>query len=178
MSTINLETYENLFAGRETTFARDLKLNLRRLLTEGALSQEEALLATLATARSTGAKAIEVYAQGELVTLGTSADRVQEAQESAAIMGMLNTYYRFKHMVHNENDYKAAGLRMTGLAKPLLGKEHFEMLAFAVSIVNGCETCIRAHEKTLKDVGVPAEKLHDLARIAAVVKGLSGLLAE
>jgi alkyl hydroperoxide reductase subunit D len=64
---------------------------------------------------------------------------------------------------------------MTALARPVLGKERFEMLAFTVSVLNGCETCTRAHEKTLKDAGVSSEKIHDLARIASIVKGLSYL---
>ena len=49
------------------------------------------------------------------------------------------------------------------------------MLSFTVSVLNGCEACIKAHEKTLKDAGVVVEKIHDLARIAAVVKGLKAL---
>ena len=43
---------------------------------------------------------------------------------------------------------------MTALARPLIGKERFEMLSFAVSVLNGCEACTRAHEKALKDAGV------------------------
>jgi alkyl hydroperoxide reductase subunit D len=88
---------------------------------------------------------------------------------------MLNVYYRFRYMVGNEEDYRAAGLRMTALARPVLGKERFEMLAFAVSVLNGCQSCIRSHEKVLRDAGVSTDKVHDLARLAAVVKGLHTL---
>ena len=64
---------------------------------------------------------------------------------------------------------------MTSLARPALGKERFEMLAFAVSVLNGCESCVRAHEKVLRDAGLTADKVHDLARLASVVKGLKAL---
>jgi AhpD family alkylhydroperoxidase len=52
------------------------------------------------------------------------------------------------------------------------------MLAFVISVLNGCETCARSHEKALKDGGASAEKIHELARLAAVVKGLKVLIKE
>jgi alkyl hydroperoxide reductase subunit D len=51
------------------------------------------------------------------------------------------------------------------------------MLAFAVSVLNGCESCIRSHEKVLREAGVSVDQVHDLARLAAVVKGLHALSA-
>lgn len=159
----------------ETTIARDLRLNVKRILEEGALDREEALLALLAVATSSQEQRLTAYAREQLQETGLSAEQIQEAAESAAIMGMLNVYYRFRYMLGNEEEYRAAGLRMTALARPALGKERFEMLAFAVSVVNGCQSCIRSHEKVLRDAGVSADKVHDLARLAAVVKGLSTL---
>lgn len=167
---------EQLFAGNESVIARDLKLNLGRLLNEGALTPEEAQLTLLATASATHAKVLSDFARAELTKLGIAAEQVKEAAETAAIMGMLNMYYRFKHMVGKADDYKAAGLRMTALAKPMLGKTRFEMLALAVSVLNGCENCIKAHEQVLRDSGISVDKIHDLARIAAVVKATSTLI--
>jgi len=168
---------EALFERFQTTIARDLKLNLERLLTEGALDKTDAHLALLATAASVGIPPLVDYAQNQLAAdSGLGQEEIIEAREAAAIMGMLNTYYRFKHMVDKEDDYRSAGLRMTSLAKPKLGKKRFEMLSFGVSVLNGCETCIRAHENVLRDSEVPVEQIHDLARIAAVVKGLKPLM--
>ncbi|HEX9812950.1 MAG TPA: carboxymuconolactone decarboxylase family protein [Burkholderiales bacterium] len=158
-----------------TAIARDLKLNLKRLLEDGALGEDNATLALLALATSTGDGALAAYARVRLVELDVGAEQIQEAAESAAIMGMLNVYYRFRHMLAKDDEYRAAGLRMTALARPALGKERFEMLAFAVSVLNGCESCIRSHEKVLRDAGVSADQVHDLARLAAVVKGLHAL---
>lgn len=175
MSQITHEAIDALLESRTTTIARDLKLNLKRLLEESNLSPAEALYALLATAASVDHAPLVSHAKEKLSQLGITPEHIQEASECAAIMAMLNTYYRFRHMVQNETDYVTAGLRMTGLARPALGKQQFEMLALAVSVLNGCESCIRSHEKALRDSGVSADKIHDLARMASVVKALKTL---
>jgi lipoyl-dependent peroxiredoxin subunit D len=172
---MNTERIDQIFENQTSTIARDLKLNWKRILGEGALSPDEAASALLATATSVGLTALIDYAKSELSRLELTPEQIQEARESAAIMGMLNTYYRFRHMIAKDDDYRTAGLRMTALAKPALGKVRFEMLAFAVSVINGCEKCIRSHEAVLLESGVTIEKIHDLARLAAVTKGLSVL---
>jgi lipoyl-dependent peroxiredoxin subunit D len=178
MSAISPEPIDTLFEHYTGLIARDLKLNLTRLLHDGALSAEEALLSVLAISTSLGFSEMSSYARRELSNAGVREDQTQEAAQSAALMGMLNTYYRFRHFVGSPEEYRVAGLRMTVLAKPVLGKERFEMLAFAISVVNGCESCVRSHEKALRDGGVPADKVHDLARLAAVLKGLQTLMEE
>src|SRR5215510_2088392 len=165
---------ETLFENLTTTIARDLKLNLTKLLDGGALAPDEAHLALLAAATNLEQRELAAAAADRLAKLGVPEDHIQEARQSGALVGMLNTYYRFRHFLGNPDEYRIAGLRMTALVRPALGKERFEMLAFAISVLNGCETCTRAHEKTLRDAGVPVDKIHDLARIAAVVKGLKG----
>ncbi|MCM2322354.1 MAG: carboxymuconolactone decarboxylase family protein [Oligoflexia bacterium] len=173
------ETLEKAVAGGNTPVARDLRLNLRKILEDGALGREEGLLALLALSRAVEDRTLEGVAREELAALGVGLDLIQEAADSAAIMGMLNVYYRFRHMIGpndpDAQDYRSAGLRMTSLARPLLGKERFELLSFAVSVINGCESCIRSHERVLRDAGVEVEKIHDLARLAATVKGISVL---
>jgi lipoyl-dependent peroxiredoxin subunit D len=168
-------THDPYFEHRSTTIARDLRLNLKRLMDESSLSQQESAMALLATAISSENLPLASHAREKLAALGVSPEQVQEAAESAAIMGMLNTYYRFRYMVGKDDDYRSAGLRMTSLAKPALGKEVFEMLALAVSVLNGCQSCVKSHEQVLRDAGVSADKIHDLARLASVVKGIKAL---
>jgi lipoyl-dependent peroxiredoxin subunit D len=175
MNTIPIESIDALFEQHSGVIARDLKLNFTRLLQDGALTSEEGLLATLAIATSVNYSQMANYAREQLSRVGLPEEKINEAAQSAAIMGMLNTYYRFRHFLGNPEEYRVAGLRMTALAKPVLGKEIFEMLAFAVSVINGCESCVKSHEKSLRESGTPAEKVHDLARLAAVVKGLATL---
>ncbi len=166
---------ESFLDDRSTTIARDLKLNLRRLLEEGALSPLEATTALLALATAVSHSPLAKVAREKLSALGLAPEAIQESAESAAIMGMLNIYYRFRHLVDNEHDYVTAGLRMTSLARPALGKTQFEMLAFAVSVLNGCPSCVKSHEKALRDASVGVDKIHDLARLASVVYGLKAL---
>lgn len=164
--------YDAAVEQKESTIAKDLRLNLKRLLEETTLSREDIHLALLAVACAAQYPSLQTYARAKLAELGLPAEQIQEAAESSAIMAMLNTYYRFKHMIQNDEDYRTAGLRMTSLARPALGKERFEMLAFAVSVINGCESCIRSHEAVLRKAGITADQVHDLARLAAVVRGL------
>lgn len=172
---LSTEALDHLYEARTTTIARDLKLNLKRLLEESALGGEDALLVLLATATSVESAPLAAYAREQMNGLGVAPEVQQEAAENAAILGMLNIYYRFRHMVQKDEDYRSAGLRMTALARPVMGKERFELLAFAVSVLNGCESCIRSHEKVLRDASVPVDKIHDAARMASVVKGLKTL---
>ena len=172
-----LPSLDSLFESVNSPIGRDLKLNLKRLLEEGALSPAEGYTTLLATATAVEHRPLALFARETLGRSGMPPEQIQEAAESAAMMGMLNVYYRFRHMVGNADDYRTAGLRMTALARPLLGKVPFEMLAFAVSVLNGCQSCIGSHEKVLKEAEVSVEKIHDLARLAAVVNSLKGLQA-
>lgn len=171
------ENLESLYRGPDTPTARDLRLNLQRLLNDGALGLEDGLLAFLAAARAVESKPLEELARSELSRLGFNDEAIQEAAQSAAIMAMLNTYYRFKHMIANNADYAGTGLRMNALAKPVLGKERYELLAFTVSVLNGCETCIKAHEKVLRAGGMDVARIHDAARLASVVKAYKILVS-
>ena len=173
-----LEWFDKIFAEHETTIAKDLKLNFKRLVDESSLAEDEAVLTVLASATAVNLDSLREAARVALVEGGLSAAQVREAEESAAIMGMLNVYYRFRHFIEHQegaNDYGPAKLRMLSLGNPSLGKQRFEMLAFAVSAINGCEKCVTSHEKALLQLGVEHEKIHDLARVAAVVSGLKHL---
>lgn len=170
-----LPSLEPLFENVGSPIGRDLKLNLKRLLEEGALTPAEGYAALLATATAVSYRPLALFAREALGKLGLPQEQIQEAAESAGIMGMLNVYYRFRHLIDNAEDYRTAGLRMTALARPALGKVPFEMLSFALSVLNGCPSCIRSHEKVLREAAVSVEKIHDLARLASVAKGLQGL---
>ncbi len=154
-------------------YAKDLKLNLSSVVAEAVLSEPQrwgALVATAIASRS-GAVigAIEAEARTKL-----SPEALAAAKTAAAIMGMNNVYYRFVHLV-GQNDYRTmpARLRMNALAKPGVEKADFELWALAVSAVNGCGMCIESHEKVLREHGVSREAIQAAARIAAVVHAVA-----
>ena len=169
--------FESEFPGHSTSVFRDLMMNLKKIMEESPLDETDRFLGLLAVATSLENKPLMALAETELKARDLTSEQIQEARESAAIMGMLNTYYKFKGFLSPESvdSYQRAGLRMQSLAKPQNGKERFEMMSLAVSVVNGCPTCVSSHEKALRALGVDADKIHDLARMASVIKGLTVL---
>jgi len=89
-------------------------------------------------------------------------------------MGMNNVYYRFVHLVENP-DYAPlpARLRMNVIGNPGVAKVDFELYSLAVSAINGCGTCLAAHDKVVRKAGVTAEGVQSAVRIAAVVHGVA-----
>jgi alkyl hydroperoxide reductase subunit D len=64
---------------------------------------------------------------------------------------------------------KPAGLRMNRLMQPATNRTDFELMALVVSAINGCEMCVRAHEKTVTDGGLTPDHVNDAVRIAATI---------
>jgi lipoyl-dependent peroxiredoxin subunit D len=154
-------------------YAKDLKLNLASITAEAALNEQQrwgALVATAIASRNAAVvRAVEAEAQGKL-----SPEALAAAKTAAAIMAMNNVYYRFVHLV-GQDDYRTmpARLRMNALAKPGVDKADFELWSLAVSAVNGCGLCIESHEKVLRDHGLSRESIQAAVRIAAVVHAVA-----
>jgi lipoyl-dependent peroxiredoxin subunit D len=161
---------------RVPDFARDLKLNLGAVLGDGSLSEPlryAIALACAITARHAPLRdAIEQEARARS---GDSADKyIDDARAAAALMGMNNVYYRFRHKIGKESySQKPARLRMQRIAKPATSKAEFELICMAVSAINDCETCVKSHEHVVLEAGLTDDQVHDAVRIAAVVNGLS-----
>ena len=93
------------------------------------------------------------------------------AKSAAAIMGMNNVYYRFLHLASNE-EFRTmpAKLRMNVIANPGVAKQDFELWSLAVSAINGCGTCIDAHEVELRKAGVSSQAIQAAVRFAAIIE--------
>lgn len=166
------------FAGASSVIFRDLSLNFKKLLEQSSLEPREGFLNLLSVAIALENKAFVQLAKSGLRDLEIPAEIIQEAAEIAGIMGMNNVYYKFKSALPSElatTDYPRAGLRMSSITQPVSGKKDFEMMALSVSIVNACAVCVVSHEKTARQHGVTTDQIHDLARLAAVAKGLTSL---
>ncbi len=92
-------------------------------------------------------------------------------------MAMNNIYYRFTHMAEDP-DYRTmpARLRMSVIGRPGVDKRDFELWSLAVSAINGCEACIAAHDRALKEAGVSKEAVQQAVRIAAIVHAVAATL--
>jgi lipoyl-dependent peroxiredoxin subunit D len=156
--------------------AKDLKLNLSSVLTpEGApgLNPEQILATALASAIAARNRAL----LREIETLAVerlSESQIGAARAAAAIMGMNNVYYRFTHLVDNDEYGKLpARLRMNVIGNPGVDKTDFELYSLAVSAINGCGACVSSHEKVLRKGGISAEGVQSAVRIAAVIHGVA-----
>ncbi len=168
---------EKEFPNLETSIFRDLALNFKKLMTESTLEPRQRWMTALAVSTSLGDQSMAQLSVQCLKELDVAQEQICESSQVAAIMGMNNVYYKFRHYLADEAKdlYQRAGLRMQSLGKPITGKETFEMLSLAVSAVNGCPSCIASHERALTALSVEADKIHDSVRIASVLKGLHSL---
>lgn len=166
---------ESEFPNSTTTIYRDLSLNFKKILEDSPLEPQERFLSLLSIAVALESKSLVALAKSQLTELSIAPEQIQEAAEIAGIMGMNNVYYKFKSFLPPEtaSEYQRAGLRMNSLGKPVNSKKDFELMALAVSIINACPVCVASHEKAVRTHEVSVEKIHDLARLAAVAKGLT-----
>lgn len=157
-------------------YAKDLRLNLESVLSEGGapgLTQKQIAVIALASA---------VASRNPLVTQGItsyaaqhlSATELDGACAAAAIMAMNNIYYRFTHLVGDE-EYSTlrANLRMSVMAKPGIEKNDFELASLAVSAINGCGACMSSHEKVVRGHGIDILAVQSCVRIAAVIHAVA-----
>jgi lipoyl-dependent peroxiredoxin subunit D len=160
-------------------YARDLQLNLGSVLTTAGapgLSERQiwavALAAAAASRNSTFTREIQALAARHL-----DAAHVNAAHAAAAIMAMNNVYYRFLHLVEDEEYGKLpARLRMNVIGSPAIGKADFELLALAVSAINGCGSCVASHERRLREHGLTREAVQSAVRIGATVHAVARVL--
>ena len=149
--------------------AKDIKLNLQSVLQDGSLSPAQrygVAIASAITARNTELCAALLADAPAEATPAV----VEDAKAAAAVMAMNNVYYRFRHMVGKPSyAEKPARLRMNRLVQPASNKLDFELFALAVSAINGCENCIRAHEQAVIAGGMTEDQVNDAVRIAATV---------
>ena len=150
--------------------ARDVKLNLQAVLQPGVLTPGQRWGVAVAAAISARNAVLRDALIAE-ARAAVDANVLDDAFAAASLMAMNNVYYRFRHLVAKPSySEKPARLRMNRLAKPLTAKADFELLCLAVSAMNGCEACIKAHEHVVLEGGLSEDHVHDAVRIAAVIQ--------
>mgnify|MGYP000543854945 CR=1 FL=1 len=157
-------------------YASDLKLNLSSFFLQSELSEQQTwgTAVACACACSNGEVVREVISEaGQHL----SPQALRAARAAAAIMGMNNIYYRFQHLSSNEK-YRTmpARLRMNILRSHGANEVDFELWCLAVSALNGCATCVEAHERVLREKGLSEEQILGAVRIAAVIHAVAAVL--
>lgn len=154
-------------------FAKDVRLNLSSMASDETLAAQTKyglfVAAAIATRNPAVVVAMEAEAAGRL-----SPEAMAAAKAAATIMAMNNIYYRFVHLASNkEYGTMPARLRMNVIANPGVAKTDFELWSLAVSAINGCGMCIDAHEKVLKEAGVPAATIQLAVRYGAIIQSVA-----
>ena len=164
-------------------YAKDVRLNLDGVLSEeGApgLSQKQITAVALASAYATKNKDLASFF--EVAAAENLDDAYLNACRGAAtVMAMNNVYYRFLHFLEegaegSEFSKMPARLRMNIIGKPGIEKMDFELLALAVSAIEGCGKCVTSHVHELKKAGATEEAIQSSIRIAAVVNSAAQAL--
>jgi alkyl hydroperoxide reductase subunit D len=149
--------------------ARDIRLNLQSVLQAETLTPAQRWGVAIACAVASRSSRLRdaLLADGR-ETAGDAA--VDDAFAAAALMAMNNIFYRFRHMIGKESyAQKPARLRMQRIARPASNKADFELFCLAVSVINGCESCMRAHEGVVVEKGLTEDQVQDAVRIAATI---------
>ena len=160
-------------------YARDLRLNLGTVLTpQGSPGLTEQQIWSIALATAIASRNVEFARQVETLAREKLDDpAILGARGAAAIMGMNNVYYRFLHLVE-DGEYQSmpARLRMNVIGNPGIDRNDFELLALAVSAVNGCGLCITSHERKLREHGISRETIQSAVRIGSTIHAVAGVL--
>ena len=159
-------------------FAVDIKLNAKSLLSSIVLTPKQVMIIfTACSFASKNQDLLEAVIEAASETLNE--EEIAGAKIAGTLMSMTNVYYRFTHLVDNEEYSKMpAGLRMNGMSpsKHKIDQVDFELASIAVSALNGCGMCMDSHEKNLKKHNVESNKIQEAVKIASTVNALCVIL--
>lgn len=157
-------------------YAKDLKLNLSSVLNQAELTPQQTWGTFVACAIAARNPHVIAAAQtGAAAHLTPEA--LHSAKAAAAIMGMNNIFYRFRHLSSNEKyGTMPARLRMQAIRTHGGDPVDFELYCLAVSAINGCGLCVDSHEKVLREKGVTEESILAAVRIASIVHALAAAM--
>jgi len=162
-------------AAADSRYLKDLKLNIGAVLKSTNLTKKEAYLLALSVAVNEKSEvlisAFETLAGNEEATK----EEIAEVHACTSLMNTNNVFYRFRHYLPNNQYYNntPAGLRMSIMMNPVMGKGLFELVSLVVSALNGCELCVTSHEASVKQHGASEARVYDAIRLGAVVKSLA-----
>lgn len=165
-------------AKADSRFVKDLKLNVNAVLKSAQFNPKEAALLALATAANEKSKLVTKAFENKARNEGATDVEIAEVYACVGLMNTNNIFYRFRHYMHSVEYYnnQPAGLRMSSMMNPAVGKEFFELMSLVVSALNGCERCVTSHEASVKQHGATEQRIYDAIRLGAVIKSLCVIL--
>lgn len=164
-------------SGVDHRYLKDLKVNVGNVLKYQNLSKKEILLLALGTAINEKQTALTSGLEELAVNEGATQAELAEVIACVSLMNANNVFYRFRHFVKKEYyETTPAGIKMSIMVNPVLGKEFFELLSLTISALNGCELCVTSHEQSVLNHGGTQARIYDAVRIGAVIRSFAVLL--
>lgn len=158
----------------KSRYLADLKINFKNSFESDYLSKKEIALLGVALAVNANSKVLRAFFSDNARQEGATAEEIAEAVACASLLSANNVFYRFRHFLNKEKYNEIpARIKMNIMARPVTGKEFFELVSLAVSAVNGCEMCVKAHEASLIELGAKEERVFEAVRLAAVITSLT-----
>jgi len=163
----------------EARYIKDLKINTGNVLNNTQyLNRKEALLLALATAVNEKYKPLKHSFTILAEEAGATQAEIAEVIAAVSLMNTNNVFYRFRHFMQKDfYSNQPAGIKMSIMANPVLGKEFFELKSLVISALNGCEMCVTSHEQSVINHGGSQQKIFEAVKLGAVIKGLITILA-
>lgn len=159
------------------SYAKDLKLNFSSVVRQQTELTEQQVWGTVVASAVASRNEQLIGAVLEEAATHMTPEALDAAKAAAAIMGMNNVFYRFKHLTSNEKySTMRSGLRMNVMRTHGIDPLDFELWATVVSAINNCAACVDSHEKMLREKGLSEEKILAAIRIASVVHAIAVVL--
>ena len=184
LTDLQLEDYQasanaQALINAEARYIKDLKINTGNVLNNNQhLSRKEALLLAFGVVVNEQFDTLKTAFARLAEQEGATEKEIAEVVACASLMATNNVFYRFRHFMGKDfYQNTPAGIKMSIMMNPVLGKEFFELLSLAISSVNGCEMCVTSHEQSVLNHGASEARVLESVKLAAVIKGLITVLS-
>jgi alkyl hydroperoxide reductase subunit D len=163
----------------ESRYIKDLKINVSNVLNNTQyLNKKEALLLAYAVAINEKFDLLKDTFQAQAREAGATDAELAEIVACTSLMNANNIYYRFRHYVKKDfYTNTPAGIKMSIMMNPVLGKEFFELVSLVISSINGCEMCITSHEHSILQHGGSESRILEGVKLGAIIKSLITVIA-
>jgi lipoyl-dependent peroxiredoxin subunit D len=161
----------------KSRYLADLKINFKNSFESEFLSKKEINLLGVALAVNASNGILRDFFKRKAESEGAKAEEIAEAVACTSLLSANNVFYRFRHFLNKEKYNEIpARIKMNIMARPVNGKEFFELISLAVSAVNGCEMCVKSHEASLIELGSKEERIFEAVRLASVITSLTKVI--
>jgi alkyl hydroperoxide reductase subunit D len=163
----------------ESKYIKDLKINVSNVLNNTQyLNKKEALLLAYAVAVNEKFDLLKEPFRAQAQEAGANEAELAEIVSCTSLMNANNIFYRFRHYVKKDfYTNTPAGIKMSIMMNPVLGKEFFELVSLVISSINGCEMCITSHEQSILQHGGSESRILEGVKLGAIIKSLITVLA-